>query len=133
MLLMREFIPGFRNYPWMQFALVALALPFIFEATKQSVWDRRIGNLSYPVYLLHEPIADALARLNVVNGYAVLVATVVVSVAVVHWVEGPIDRWRQQRISLRRNAEYGHHVSALLFAGAHNPLARSQANRLAVR
>jgi peptidoglycan/LPS O-acetylase OafA/YrhL len=34
-------------------AVVALLLPFVFEATKHSRLDRALGELSYPVYLLH--------------------------------------------------------------------------------
>ena len=32
---------------------VTLALPFIFSLTRSWAWDRRIGDLSYPVYIFH--------------------------------------------------------------------------------
>ncbi|MGZ3699187.1 MAG: acyltransferase family protein, partial [Bdellovibrionota bacterium] len=39
--------------PWAYYGAVALALPFLFKFTKEMRWDRRLGELSYPVYIGH--------------------------------------------------------------------------------
>jgi len=38
------------------YLLLAFAIPKIFEMTKNSKIDRFIGDLSYPIYILHLPI-----------------------------------------------------------------------------
>jgi peptidoglycan/LPS O-acetylase OafA/YrhL len=38
---------------WCFYLLFASAVPFMFEATRASKFDRRIGELSYPLYLIH--------------------------------------------------------------------------------
>ncbi|MDM8522518.1 acyltransferase [Desulfococcaceae bacterium HSG8] len=35
------------------YASATIAIPFIFELTKNNKWDRKIGELSYPLYLIH--------------------------------------------------------------------------------
>jgi peptidoglycan/LPS O-acetylase OafA/YrhL len=38
---------------WLFLLLMAFSLPRIFEATRHSALDRRIGDLSYPLYIVH--------------------------------------------------------------------------------
>ena len=38
---------------WIFYILFATAVPFIFEVTKRNKYDRWIGELSYPLYLVH--------------------------------------------------------------------------------
>jgi peptidoglycan/LPS O-acetylase OafA/YrhL len=38
---------------WVYYVCLAASLPFIFELTRKAGWDRTIGNVSYPVYLVH--------------------------------------------------------------------------------
>ena len=38
---------------WLFLLLMAFSLPRIFEATRRSTLDRRIGDLSYPLYIVH--------------------------------------------------------------------------------
>ena len=38
---------------WLFLLLLAFALPRIFDATRHSILDRRIGDLSYPLYIVH--------------------------------------------------------------------------------
>jgi peptidoglycan/LPS O-acetylase OafA/YrhL len=97
LLFAREFIPGFRNYPWMQCAVLAGGLPFIFMKTAAFEWDRKVGNISYPAYLLHEPMMTALAPIGLVTGSIVTLLTVIVAAIVNFTVESPIDGWRQRR------------------------------------
>jgi peptidoglycan/LPS O-acetylase OafA/YrhL len=37
---------------WLLYVAFALAIPFIFQATKRWRFDREIGELSYPLYLV---------------------------------------------------------------------------------
>lgn len=51
-----QFIPVFnlwKDNAWGYYAVVALALPFLFKATEKSRLDSFIGDLSYPVYISH--------------------------------------------------------------------------------
>ena len=97
LLALRPLIPGFRNYSLAHEAVLAICLPFIFEATRRLNWDRVIGNLSYSCYLLHEPVMNFLGPRP--SGVATLLITLPLAVAVFVLVERPIDRWRQKRAS----------------------------------
>lgn len=47
----------FINFPsskdWFFYALTLICLPFVFHLTKHNKFDRRIGELSYPIYIVH--------------------------------------------------------------------------------
>jgi peptidoglycan/LPS O-acetylase OafA/YrhL len=48
------FIPGRGSLKaWPYFALTTVTLPFLFAETKNWRWDRWLGELSYPIYLIH--------------------------------------------------------------------------------
>jgi peptidoglycan/LPS O-acetylase OafA/YrhL len=49
-------IPTTTNMPFWQPLVFALAIPVLFAYTKRNRTDRLIGELSYPVYILHFPI-----------------------------------------------------------------------------
>jgi peptidoglycan/LPS O-acetylase OafA/YrhL len=79
-----RYIPFYRNYGLVVYALGAVSLPVLFTATKNSKFDRWIGGLSYPIYILHAPnllILEA-ATGSITGGYA-LPATLVISVLIV--------------------------------------------------
>jgi peptidoglycan/LPS O-acetylase OafA/YrhL len=38
---------------WVYYVFLATCVPFIFELTRKRSWDRAIGDLSYPIYLVH--------------------------------------------------------------------------------
>lgn len=48
---------------WSLFTLGALALPVLFARTRTIRWDRRIGDLSYPLYLVHAVVILCMHRL----------------------------------------------------------------------
>jgi peptidoglycan/LPS O-acetylase OafA/YrhL len=97
---------------WIYYAFLAAATPFIFEMTKRSVIDRFLGNLSYPLYLVHttlfagvllilgeQPVmfADVGGRLHehglLVCTLAVL-ATLLVALVLEFSIIEPVDRLR---------------------------------------
>jgi len=104
-LCLRQFAPGFRNYDWSVYVPLIAALPYLFAYTRSDRTDRRLGNLSYPVYLSHAAI------IALVGGLAgpgrtglVLAATLAVSGAAVVWLEAPLERRRQRWLERRLDA-----------------------------
>ena len=89
---------------WLSVVCFAAALPGLFEASKNVRWMNLLGDLSYPVYLVHMVfillVGVPLAALIVpafppaLGGYgsaAVVVGIVTVVAAAVHWVlEKPV-------------------------------------------
>ncbi len=95
LLILRPMIPGFRNYPLAQETVLVACLPFIFAESRSLAWDRAVGNLSYSVYLLHEPVMGWLG--DKPTGIATLAITLPLALGVYFAIESPIDRWRQRR------------------------------------
>lgn len=98
-LILRQYIPYYRNYPWQMYLMFSLSLPFLFQASKNSLWDRWIGNLSYPIYIIHHPIIKCLEQQGTIkDGLLTLSLTLVTSIIVLVFVDQPLDRIRQRRI-----------------------------------
>src|SRR5262249_34282371 len=57
---------------------VLASLPFVFALTRDNATDRWLGELSYPVYLLHVPV------LHYVSGTLAVVATTFATAVLVH-------------------------------------------------
>jgi peptidoglycan/LPS O-acetylase OafA/YrhL len=92
------------------YALVVIALPSLFLVSRHFAFDRWLGELSYPIYLCHlgvlgvggviatrlvGPIVDRDAL-----SLVLIAATIAVSIAYVHWIDAPFERWRQRRAAL---------------------------------
>jgi len=75
-------------------SLAACSVPVIYNLTKDWRWDRTIGELSYPVYLIHMPLLGACASLGIWKTPVALLLTVVLSVAAYHVIIRPVDRVR---------------------------------------
>lgn len=76
-------------------ALALVARP-LFDATKNNKIDKFMGDLSYPIYILHIPIF-AMVRWNdfvEVNTISYIVAAVIGSLIVLIFVERPIEKLR---------------------------------------
>lgn len=88
------------------YVCVAALLPMVFEITRRCSWDRAIGELSYPTYIVHVLVLGALAV--VLKSWPLLSSgwpgailgccATLVAAAVLHIVvERPIERVRQKR------------------------------------
>ena len=87
---------------------IGLLLPVLLDFSRNARWDRRLGELSYPLYLVHWPVVAVLATLTTAvtpnaigTVWAFPCLAVAVSVAaaalVDRYVVNPIDQWRQAR------------------------------------
>jgi len=85
---------------WGMYVLIALAIPFVFNAFKDFAWDRWIGDLSYPLYLVHLLVIGAVLTFIPNAPYAAWVAiggSLVLSALTLVLIDHPIDGWRQRR------------------------------------
>lgn len=87
---------------WWAAIIIASALPTLFTLTQASRVDRIIGELSYPIYILHYPIVHFLKLKYGIGQWTTsmaLLITVVLSVLVYVFIERPVDRFRARAFS----------------------------------
>jgi|GEM_PF-553771 peptidoglycan/LPS O-acetylase OafA/YrhL len=80
------------------YLLFAAALPFIFSSFHRNPIDRFLGDLSYPIYLVHF-LAYGLAAVwfnTRYNPFTTLLLTLGFAVLSVLLVERPLERWRHK-------------------------------------
>lgn len=82
----------------------SMAIPFIFEVNKDSKLDRYVGELSYPVYILHMPILMIVSKASEIINIPSLVSeiTMVLSVFLssffIRFLMIPLDQYRQKQV-----------------------------------
>ncbi len=82
-----------------------LLIPMLFDATSRSRWDRWVGELSYPIYLLHVPMKWVLLAVRGVeakeaghvSGVALVLATLAAAAVMVAIIDRPLERFRRRR------------------------------------
>lgn len=95
----RQYIPFYRNYDWILYLLFGAALPCLFQASKEWWLDRWIGNLSYPIYLIHASVLLFLKiGYGIDGGLITTVCSIVAALVLLVAVEQPFERFRQQRV-----------------------------------
>jgi peptidoglycan/LPS O-acetylase OafA/YrhL len=95
---------------WPYYLAAIVVLPCLFQLTRNSRWDSKLGNYSYPLYLTHWIVLsfyDAFAQdwglplMGTAQGWVrVLIcvaATFALSWMIIVSVEVPMDRYRQRR------------------------------------
>ena len=81
-------------------ASIAITIPILFQAFGSRQWDQRIGELSYPVYLVHLLVIGVLAAsLHLQSELLDVPVTLAVSYLLVRFIETPVDAYRQRRVS----------------------------------
>jgi peptidoglycan/LPS O-acetylase OafA/YrhL len=90
-----------QRYKWLLYGLVGLTTQALFLYTQRSDVDRRIGELSYPIYITHALVLSVLIplgkRLGVNIGAELLLAAVIpLSWLLYRYVDEPIGRWRER-------------------------------------
>ncbi len=95
--------PQFKN--WILYILTCVSIPVIFDLTKTSRLDRRLGDFSYPIYIVHilfvlgiEILFDRL-HLNEYKAEASILLSVMASYLLISFIADPIEKLRQSRIS----------------------------------
>jgi peptidoglycan/LPS O-acetylase OafA/YrhL len=88
-----------------EYALVVLTftafvtIPFVFNLTKDRKVDRFLGNISYPIYIVHFLIIALLQEyLEEYSLSFLLILVLSVSIMLYCVVDAPINRWRQGRV-----------------------------------
>jgi len=74
---------------------LAVTLPTLFHASKHSAFDRALGDLAYPLYLIHYPALQFIpgfAKLGIGPVIGVLAA---VSLGLIYAIERPVEALRQ--------------------------------------
>jgi peptidoglycan/LPS O-acetylase OafA/YrhL len=100
--LVQQFIDSLDNHKF--YLLVAVGLPALFYVFRRSRFDSWLGELSYPIYLAHLFIGQAV--MTFVSGsvenrnwvaIAAVGATILLAIAYVRWIDAPFEGWRQRR------------------------------------
>jgi peptidoglycan/LPS O-acetylase OafA/YrhL len=82
---------------WPEALIFAALIPALFQWTGSNRYDRFVGELSYPIYILHYPIMLAL-RQAIGDGprFATILAlvTVILGLGVYMVIERPVERLR---------------------------------------
>jgi peptidoglycan/LPS O-acetylase OafA/YrhL len=90
---------------WLAFVAFAASLPFLFAACKANPLDRWIGELSYPLYLVHGTVLSIIFyKLRLPGGDPLWdVAAVLLSLGaatLMFWfIDRRVDAWRHRRYS----------------------------------
>ena len=88
---------------WLIYIGMAIGTPFAFAATGKNTIDRWIGELSYPIYLTHlVVVAGVLIYALPYPSWSAIGTTLILSAAILQFVERPVDRWRQKRAAASR-------------------------------
>jgi peptidoglycan/LPS O-acetylase OafA/YrhL len=103
--LVQQYVDSLDNHKF--YILVVAALPALFELSRRFRWDSWLGELSYPIYLAHLSVLSfgqivITAMIGPIENHNLLalgmaIATVLISIGYVHWIDAPFERWRQAR------------------------------------
>jgi peptidoglycan/LPS O-acetylase OafA/YrhL len=70
----------------------------LFAASRTSAFDRELGGLSYPIYILHAPVLLVLGAFGMKAGSWAVTLSCLLAIPVVRYIDKPIDHWRQGKI-----------------------------------
>ena len=95
---------SFNSFAYL-FTFAAL-IPYVFSLTHSWKFDRFLADMSFPLYLVHWPVAGIsiyirdyfLLSLPEYRGLVPAAASIAAAALLVIFVERPVERWRQSRI-----------------------------------
>jgi peptidoglycan/LPS O-acetylase OafA/YrhL len=100
---------GYRYFILVTYVALALLMPIVFMFSRNSVLDRFVGELSYPVYLVHFIVVQllqvVLTRLHadlVLLTIWSLFFSVAAAAALYFTIIRPLDRYRESRLKHTR-------------------------------
>lgn len=89
---------------WLFYILITITIPFLFNLSKKSKFDRLIGELSYPMYIVHGLVIGILINSTSyktsIQEILILCLTILFSIALVYGIEKPIDK-RFRKINVK--------------------------------
>ena len=86
------------------YLLTCISIPFIFLLTKKSKIDNRIGDLSYPIYIVHMFVIYVISllmnnfNLHINKSIVVVISTIIISYFLIKFVSDPVEKFRQSRV-----------------------------------
>lgn len=94
------------------FALLVLLIPFIFLLTRRSEIDKKIGELSYPIYISHLFVLSVMLffpwyQVPVAQrGIILALCTIIFAILLNKYVAAPIERFRKARAQKQLSLDY---------------------------
>jgi peptidoglycan/LPS O-acetylase OafA/YrhL len=93
---------------WVFYICFAMTLPFVFLATKNIKLDYMLGELSYPMYIIHTSVIKAIKgwgyNKNLNYSFFIIAMTIIISIMMVAFIERPMDKFRH---TLLENSQTG--------------------------
>jgi peptidoglycan/LPS O-acetylase OafA/YrhL len=81
------------------FGTISLSIPILFNLQKNSKLDNQIGELSYPVYIVHNLVIMLCgASIMSAAGWVVIPASIFLAYLLNRFVASPIEKFRQLRL-----------------------------------
>jgi len=91
---------------WSTYLVFSLAIPVIFRITSKSKLDKFLGDLSYPIYIIHFLIIAVSREFNITSGELRLAFIILLSIIisfVLNRILNPIEKYRKVRLSNKVN------------------------------
>ena len=91
---------------WSTYLVFSLAIPVIFRLTSKSKTDKFLGDLSYPIYIIHFLIIAVSREFNIMSGELRLVFIILLSILIsyiLNKILNPIEKYRKIRLSNKVN------------------------------
>lgn len=97
---------SFTGFDWIFYALLTLALPGIFQITKNNKLDRYLGEYSYPIYIAHLTMlfiaTKIIGKFHLPLSWSAeltFVITMVFCFVMIRFITNPIERYRARRVT----------------------------------
>lgn len=104
--ILEKYLFSINTLSWMIYLLAIVVIPLLFIKTESNLFDRKLWELSYPIYIVHILIAYIVIAINDKTLYLshifVFFITVVFSVSLslllLKYVDNPINNVRQNKV-----------------------------------